>query len=245
MFEIDAELLKAFLFFASMFFAAGLGAPIPEEIAVVCAGLWTANNSGYGLLRWLMLPVCVVSVVLSDSFLYTVGRLYGERLLNKPWMLKWVPKETQNRIIHNFDKYGVNILLVGRLVPGIRMPLFLTAGLLRLSVARFILADGIGAGIGNSIFFLLAFWFGEQFKTVLESAEEKVTHAWPIAVMVVLAGVAIYLLVRYLRKPVSEGDPEQLPIIGHQVATHIPHLPEEALRDIKHPPVEANSNTGK
>ncbi|MFZ9793366.1 MAG: hypothetical protein ACO3GX_15540, partial [Gemmataceae bacterium] len=79
LFEIDAELLKAFLFFASMFLAAGLGAPIPEEIAVVCAGLWTASHPEYGLLRWLMLPVCVIAVVLSDSFLYIVGRLYGKR----------------------------------------------------------------------------------------------------------------------------------------------------------------------
>ena len=209
---------------------------IPEEIAIVCAGLWTAGHAEYGLLRWLMLPVCVVSVVLSDSILYTVGRLYGKRLLKRPWMRRWVPVETQNRIIHNFDRYGVNILLVGRLVPGIRMPLFLTAGLLRLSVARFVLADGIGAGVGNSIFFLLAFWFGEQFKAVLESAETTVRHIWPIAVMVVLAGVAIYLVVRYLRKPVSEGDPEQLPIIGHQVATHIPHHEGNPFHEFKDNP---------
>jgi len=155
LFEIDPQALQAFAFFFGMFIASGLGAPIPEEVAIVCAGLWTAHHPEFGLARWLMLPTCIFAVILSDSILYTAGRFYGKRLFDLPWMLRWVPKETQGRILDNFEKYGVNILLFGRLVPGVRMPLFLTAGLLRLSVTRFVIADGLGAGVGNTFFF---FW---------------------------------------------------------------------------------------
>ena len=42
--------------------------------------------------------------------------------------------------------------MFGRLLPGIRMPLFLTAGIMRLPFMRFLLADGIGAILGNSIY---------------------------------------------------------------------------------------------
>ena len=62
---------------------------------------------------------CAFAVILSDSILYTAGRFYGKRLFDLPWMLRWVPKETQGRILDNFEKYGVNILLFGRLVPGV------------------------------------------------------------------------------------------------------------------------------
>jgi membrane protein DedA with SNARE-associated domain len=223
LFGIDPQALQAFALFFGMFIASGMGAPIPEEVAIVCAGLWTAHHPEFGLLRWLMLPTCIFAVVLSDSILYTVGRFYGKRLFNLPLMLRWVPRETQGRILDNFEKYGVNILLFGRLVPGVRMPLFLTAGLLRLSVARFMIADGLGAGLGNSFFFLLAFWFGEKFQEVIENAEGALKKLGPIIILVGLVALAAYLLYKFLRKPVSEGDPEQVPIIGHQVATHIPH----------------------
>jgi len=236
LFEIDAQLLQALALFFGMFIASGMGAPIPEEVAIVCAGLWTAHHPEYGLARWLMLPTCILAVVISDSILYTVGRLYGKRLFSRPFMLRWVPKETQGRILDNFEKYGVNILLFGRLVPGVRMPLFLTAGLLRLSVTRFVIADGLGAGLGNSFFFLLAFWFGEKFQEALENAEGAIWKLGPIIILVGLVLLAVYLLYKFLRKPVSEGDPEQVPIIGHQVASHIPHtekkVPVENLFNI-------------
>lgn len=85
-------------------------------------------------------------------------------MFNLPWMLRLVPKETQGRILDNFEKYGVNILLFGRLVPGVRMPLFLTAGLLRLSVTRFVIADGLGAGVGNTFFFFWRSGLGRSFR---------------------------------------------------------------------------------
>ena len=240
MFEIDAQALQAFAFFFGMFIASGLGAPIPEEVAIVCAGLWTAHHPEYGLARWLMLPTCIFAVVLSDSILYTAGRFYGKRLLNLPWMLRLVPKETQGRILDNFEKYGVNILLFGRLVPGVRMPLFLTAGLLRLSVTRFVIADGLGAGVGNTFFFLLAFWFGEKFQEVLENAEGALMKLGPIIILVGLIALAAYLLYKFLRKPVSEGDPEQVPIIGHQVASHIPHTDKKpAIENVIAPSEQA------
>ncbi len=231
MFGLDTQELQAFAFFFGMFIASGMGAPIPEEIAIVCAGLWTAHHPEYGITRWLMLPTCICAVVLSDSILYTVGRLYGKRLFSRPFMLRWVPKTTQDRILDNFEKYGVNILLFGRLVPGVRMPLFLTAGLLRLSITRFIIADGLGAGLGNSLFFLLAFWFGEQFQEALENAEGAIWKVGPFLIMVTLTAAAIYLLYRFFRKPVAEGDPEEVPIIGHQVATHIPQTEKPVTQE--------------
>lgn len=223
MLGLDAQAFQAFALFFCMFMASGMGAPIPEEIAIVAAGIWTAHHPEYGLARWLCLPVCIFAVVLADSILYTVGRFYGERLFSHRYMLRWVPREKQLRIRDNFSMYGVNILLFGRLVPGVRLPLFLTAGLLRLSVPKFILADGLGAVLGNGLFFLLAFWFGDQFKTLVDTARNSLEKTGPILIMASLAGVAGYLLYRFWRKPVAEGNPEELPLIGHQVATHIPH----------------------
>ena len=46
------------------------------------------------------------------------------------------PPDKRQRIQENFHRYGFLIFAVGRLVPGIRTTLFLTAGTMRLSLLR-------------------------------------------------------------------------------------------------------------
>ena len=217
----DLDLLRDLLIFFGMFVGAGLGLPFPEEVLIVAAGLWTAGQAQYGLYRWLMLPVCVLGVVIADCLLYGIGRHFGTRLLRRRWVARLLPEEKRARIERNFHRYGVNILLFGRLVPGIRSPLFLTAGMMRLSVPRFLLADGIGAVVGNSLLYFLAFWFGDQFRELIDHAEKDVARARPILVLAAILGVGVYFLVQFLKRPVPTGDLEELPIIGHQVAAHI------------------------
>jgi membrane protein DedA with SNARE-associated domain len=213
-----------FFYFFGMFVVAGLGAPVPEEIAIVWAGIWTATcDPSYGLYKWLMLPVCILGVLIADGLLYGIGWLYGTRLLEKRWMRRFVPPEKRMKIQDNFHRYGVNILVFGRLLPGIRSPLFLTAGTMRLSLGKFFLADGLGAVLGNSLLFFLAFWFGDQFRELVERVQNDVAAVRPLLILLAIGAVGIYFLVHFLRRPVTTGDPEEIPIIGAQVATRIDH----------------------
>ena len=206
-----------------MFVSAGLGFPFPEEVLIIGAGIWTATHTtDYGLFVWLMLPVCIIGVVIADGLLYGIGRFFGPRLLKRPWVQKMIPPEKLERIELNYQNYGVSILLFGRLVPGIRVPLFLTAGIMRLSIPRFILADGLGAVLGNSLLYFLAFWFGDSVMYYVRPIEEKVSHSRPVLVMIGVVLIAGYLLYRFLRRPVPEGDmAKEVPIIGHQIAAHM------------------------
>ena len=43
-----------------------------------------------------------------------------------------------------------------------------------------------------------------------------------------LLGVVVgYLLYSFLRHPIAEGDPEEVPLIGHQIAVHLPTQEEK------------------
>jgi membrane protein DedA with SNARE-associated domain len=170
-----------------------------------------------------MLPTVVAGAVVADAMLYGVGRLFGARLLERRWVRRLAPPAKIERIRFNFHAYGVWVLVIGRLLPGIRTALFLTAGIIRLSVPRFLLADLVGAILGNGLFFLLAFWFGNQFKELLEAIRREAIHRvfQPATVLLVLLLVGLYFLIRFLYKPIPTGDPEELPLIGHQVAAHI------------------------
>jgi hypothetical protein len=114
------------------------------------------------------------------------------------------------------------IFVIGRLVPGIRTTLFLTAGTTRLALWKFILADGAGALVGTTLFFLLGYGLGAQFQELIERLENKITPHKPILFILLLLAVAGFLIYRYLRQPIPTGDPEEVPLIGHQIATHLP-----------------------
>jgi membrane protein DedA with SNARE-associated domain len=169
---------------------------------------------------WVMLPVCIAGVVLSDIILYSLGWWGGDRLMRSRWMARVLPPQRRQRTEENFHRYGVSILVFGRLVPGIRAPLFLTAGSMRLPLTRFLFADGLGAVVGNSFFFFLGFWLGDSVKTLIERAEERMK---PILIIVAVGLLVAYLLWHFLRHPVSTGDPKEVPIIGSQVVSHMHH----------------------
>jgi membrane protein DedA with SNARE-associated domain len=190
----------------------GIGFPMPEELPVVIGGGLAAGHDD--IRWWIMLPVCIVGVIVSDTFLYSIGRMWGPRLLSHAWIKRRVfPPERLAKIEQNFDQYGVKLLLFARLTPGIRAPIFFTAGLTRLSFAKFLLADGLYAVPGVSLLFFLGYWFCESMIDFVKESEK----VKPIIVLVVVVAVAGYFLYRHLRKPAVTGDPKEMPPLVEQV----------------------------
>jgi membrane protein DedA with SNARE-associated domain len=167
---------------------------------------------------FILLPVCILGVVVSDVLLYGAGRFWGMRVLKFPWMRRLLPPERFQRIQKNFRKYGVLILLFARILPGIRSPIFLSAGILKLPVRRFILADGIYAIPGVSLLFFLAYWFTDSFLDLVLRVKGEVDRIRPLLILTGILAVGVYFVIHFLRKPVVTGDPDELPLIGNQVA---------------------------
>ena len=202
---------------------AGFGVPIPEELATIGAGIWAGKNPDFGPMRWLILPVCLLGVLCSDLMLYGIGRWSGTKLLERAWVKRLLPQKRLERIEGNFDRYGVKVLLLIRWVPAIRSPMFISAGIMRLPILRFIVADAIAAAFGHSILFFLAYVFGDQFRETVTQAEHQLK---PLLVLLMLAAVAGFLLYHFMRQPVSSADPHELPLIGDQVAAKIDYSTE-------------------
>jgi len=202
--------------------SAAFGNPVPEEVMIVSAGVHTASMGAYGPFRWLVLPTVLVGALVADLLLYGLGRAFGARLLETSWMKRLAPPEKRERIHENFHRYGFVIFAIGRLVPGIRTTLFLTAGTMRLSLLRFTLADGVGALVGGSLFFFLGYGLGSQFEELIRRWEEQIKPYKTLFIVILLVSVAGYLLYLFFCRPIPTGDPEEVPLIGHQIAVHIP-----------------------
>ena len=163
-----------------------------------------------------MLPLCIVGVVLCDTILYLIGRKGGRWLLRRQWVQKRVlTPERFLKIEQNFEKYGIRILLIARLMPGIRTPVFISAGIVRLPFSRFLLADSIYAIPGVTLIFTLAYWLTDSFMYLLDKL-----HSYQELFLVAgLSFVAGFITATFVRRPVSTGSPEDLPVIGKPVAT--------------------------
>jgi len=191
----------------------GLGFPMPEELPIVLGG---ALAGGQNALWWIMLPVCIVGVVIGDSFLYGIGRLWGAKLVERPFVKRHLlSPDKLASITENFHKYGIKILLFARLTPGIRAPIFLTAGITRLPLSHFLLADGIYAIPGVSLLFVLGYFFTDSMVSLVKGELETLKN---VVILVVVVGVAGYFTYRFLRRPVVTGTPEEMPPIVEPVS---------------------------
>lgn len=219
---IDTRAIWIYLGVFGALLASGMGLPVPEELWVVGAGASSRHpphaDPPIDLAWWIMLPTCIFGVVAGDCFLYTVGRLWGHKLLDRKWVQRWIlPPAKRERIQRNFRRYGVWILLGARLLPGIRSPIFLMAGMNHMPVTKFLLADGLYAIPGVSMLFFLAYVFTDQFVDLVKKADK----AKPIIILCVIAAVGGYLIYYFFKHPVAEGDPKDVPIIGPQIMSHM------------------------
>lgn len=211
-----------FAIFGSLI-AAGFGAPIPEELPVIMGGVaagHAANQVPVTHPFWyIMLPVCWAGVILSDGILYMIGRLGGRRLLDIGWVKTRLLRPSKRAEIEdNFHRYGVKILLGARFLPGVRAPIFVMAGILRMPLPKFILADGLYAVPGVSLLFTLSYWFTDSFLGLYQHVEHKVAAVRSLVVILAIAAVAGAFLYAYLRRRVATGDPHEVPILGDTVA---------------------------
>jgi membrane protein DedA with SNARE-associated domain len=216
--------------YAGIFFgliATGLGFPMPEELPVVMGGALAGSHEEVHW--WIMLPVSIVGVIIGDGCLYVIGRLWGPRLLENSWIKRRVfPPDRLAKIEQNFHQYGVKLLLFARLTPGIRTPVFFTAGLTKLPLTKFLIADGLYAIPGVSLLFFLGYWFGGSMVDFVKGPFEQAKSVIVIVVIVVVVGYVVY---RVFRKPVVTGDPKEMPPIMEQMT----HKLEQVTSKIIHP----------
>jgi membrane protein DedA with SNARE-associated domain len=209
--------------------ASGLGLPIPEELPVLTAGVMVGHEDT--ALHWyIMLPVVIAGVVLGDGLLYGMGRCWGPWLLSRHWVQRRIlAPDKRAEIEKNFHDRGIAVLLGARLLPGIRTPIFIIAGMLRVPLGRFLIADGLYAIPGVNILFWLAYLLTDQILEIFN----RINAYRPQVVLVILSGVAGALIQRYLlTRRVSTGDPP--PAIINKPAEVLTHAVEKAAGVVGH-----------
>jgi membrane protein DedA with SNARE-associated domain len=172
----------------------GCGLPMPEEVAIIGAGVASAA----GQLDWrLALGALLIGALVGDSVMYAIGYHFGHRLLqkNRLWN-RLITPEREKRVEGLLAQHGVKVLLGARFLPGIRGPMYITAGILKVPFKRFVLADLLCATLVVSLFFGLSYFYGGQVVRAIREGEGWLTTI-VLTVAVIAGGIG---LVVYLRK---------------------------------------------
>lgn len=170
----------------------GAGLPIPEEIPIVAAGVFSAEGSlSFG---WAYLS-CLVGALLGDTLIYAIGRYLGHGFFKRhPWFAHLLHEEREEQMETLIKKHGLKIFFAARFMVGVRAPIYLAAGVLRVPWRRFLIVDAISATVVVSTVFWLSFYFGEEISGFLRNSQYAITGA-------VVVGVAIFLFLYFRRRP--------------------------------------------
>lgn len=160
---------------------AGLNIPISEDVMNFTTGFLASQNPEHFYQLYFAL---LMGCYWSDVIAYSLGRFVGPSLFRIKWFSKMVTVDRLDRINHFFNRYGMITLIVGRFIPGIRNPLFMSCGLSRMNMAKFMIADLIAAFLSVTFYFYLYYTFGEAIKETIQRANIVI---FAVAVVAALA----------------------------------------------------------
>ena len=181
--------------------ACGLGLPIPEDITLFAAGL----AAYYGLTSlWLVILVAYLGVIVGDSLIFYLGATYGRKLTRRWFFGKLLPEERLTIVRSQFNKKGNRLIFAARFMPGLRAPLFFSAGTLHLPFRVFLFYDGLAAFISVPTIIGAVYYFGDELDHVVRVIQ-KVEHSivFVIITVVLAIGGKWYIGHRKLKRSVK------------------------------------------
>lgn len=178
--------------------ACGLGLPIPEDITLFAAGL----SAYYGLTNlFLMILISYAGVIIGDSIIFLLGAVYGRKLTKKWFFHKLLPDERLNAVKAQFHEKGNKLIFAARFMPGLRAPIFFSAGTLHLPYRVFLFYDGIAALLSVPTIIFAVYYFGDQLDHVVRVIQ-KIEHSILLVIGIITVAVALkwYITHRRLKR---------------------------------------------
>ena len=179
----------------------GLGLPVPEDIILIAAGALGVLDER----PWIEVSLVMYAGVMGgDSMIFVAGRFFGTKLRAAPWFQRIFPSAKQEKVEALFEKHGSTGMFLGRFLPGLRAPIFFTAGSMRVSYWKFLFFDGFAALISVPAFVWLGHWLWTTFQDDIDQLNRtlSMTHEFSrwIVVLAALACVVVWLWSRRAKK---------------------------------------------
>ena len=182
-----------------MLLLCGFGVPIPEDISIIAGGI--IAGLGYGNIH-IMCVVSFLGVMIGDVIVYNIGRILGKRVFDRKLGKKLLEHGWYDKIIKSFNQNGKMVLFAARFMPGLRTPIFLTAGITKfVGIPTFIIIDGFAALISVPVWNYLGFYGSSNRELLLKWIKETKIAFFYIIVIT----IAAYILIKFIKSRIMKS----------------------------------------
>jgi membrane-associated protein len=134
---------------------------LPSETAIIALGVATAGSADPRIA--LLVACAALGAFLGDNLCYLIGRRFG------PWVERRFfssekGKQRREWAEHSLERFGTQIIIICRFIPGGRTAVTLSCGLIGYSRRRFVVATAIAAVIWALYAFFLGRLGGQAFE---------------------------------------------------------------------------------
>jgi membrane protein DedA with SNARE-associated domain/rhodanese-related sulfurtransferase len=162
------------------------GVPIPAIPLLLAAGALSAAGK-FNLLSGIF--ATAMACMIADVSWFYLGRYRGNRVLGFLCRLSLEPDSCVRRTQNVFTRYGLRGIAIAKFLPGMSTVAPPLAGMSRVPLARFVLADGIGSLLYATTFLGLGFLFSNQ----IEHIGEALTDVGGSALSLIAVVAAAYI----------------------------------------------------
>jgi membrane protein DedA with SNARE-associated domain len=150
--------------------------------------LAAAGLSATGILNtWVVFLISVTGDLSMDIILYSIG-FFGNNRLRK-YIYKYPKLENRRmRIQHFFAKHGGKVVFLAKISTGLAYVTFLTAGMIRLPIRKFIMFTFIGGMVWSGLLVTLGYFYGHLYLQI----NDHIQQAGIITVLIV--GITLILI---------------------------------------------------
>jgi membrane protein DedA with SNARE-associated domain/rhodanese-related sulfurtransferase len=170
-----------------------MGLPIPALPTLIVAGALAADGKISALA---LFAVAFIACAISDATWYTVGRLFGRRVMKLLCRISLSPESCVRQSEYLFHRWGNLTFVLAKFVPGLLTISPAMAGTVRLGRWSFALLDGLGAAIWAGVAIGTGMLFHREISRLIGNLQELGTIV--LAVIGVLLGG--YITSRWWRR---------------------------------------------
>lgn len=185
---------------------AGLPLPVPGDLFIAAMGFLACSGRADFLPT---VAVVTAATVLGATVLYLVSRHAGRPLLLRVGRRLGYSEARQARVEQWLARRGALAVVMGRLVPGLRIVMTLIAGTLRLRHRTFVLGTFIAGLVWSTLYFWLGFALGAGYQRLAGTRAGR-TPWIPLAVAAAVTAAALIawrLHRRRAHRAAGPGDP--------------------------------------
>ena len=194
--QLVLHVFHAHTFSAVFFFVlieeAGIPIPVPGDSLVMLAGAAPHKTLFYDAT---VLVLSSVAVFAGSSILYAISRRGGRSLLDRYGRYVHLNERRLARMEHWFARRGRVAIVFGRLIPGLRIPTTIMAGLSGVSYSTYAPTAAIAAIIWSLIYFWLGVVIQHELGIitgvavgVLDYASDSVIWVWLLVALLSVGG---------------------------------------------------------